>query len=244
MRLSAAQALLLLVSLVWPLAGWAQVRGQAIPVSSGTGFFVSYAGQILTNNHVVKGCSEVILQGSFTRRQVAKVVATDSEHDLALLQTDLRARRIATLRSLDNSQLRIDEPVLVMGYPAEAVVTGKYSLAEAKVIGLKGPLDEPEWIQFSNAARHGNSGGPLLDSSGNVAGVITGRSTVFTETGLGQRKVISESDVAISLPIVVQFLDDHSVNYRTNGSYSYLMPRRIEELAKDYIVNILCPKKS
>ena len=207
---------------------------------SGTGFFVSGDGYIITNNHVIDGCANVTIRGSVPE-DTAKVIAVDKEFDLALLRTNARVRRVATIRHPDETKIKIGEPVLVMGYPLESYKTGQYKIAESTVIGLKGPSDEPFWIQFSDSAQQGNSGGPLLDSAGNVAGVIVAKSQrSFFNAARGREEVVSNSDIAISLPILMKFLDKNFVTYRFNGSYGYLMASRVEELAKAYIVNIIC----
>lgn len=229
------------------LAGLSAANAWALPsarqqvmISSGTGFVVSSYGDIVTNNHVIEGCSTVTIQGPIPTDK-AEVIAVDREFDLALLRTKAHVRRVAVIRHPGASHLIENEPVLVMGYPLDSFKTAEYKIAESRVVGLKGPMDEPQWIQFSDSAQHGNSGGPLLDSSGNVAGVIVGKSTVTRYVPeRGRNELVSKSDVAISLPILLKFLDKNHVLYGTYGSYTYMMPQRVEEFAKAYIVNILC----
>lgn len=215
-------------------------QGKMVMVQSGTGFFVSSSGHVITNNHVIQGCKKVELQGAVPRSE-AEVIAVDEQYDLALIKAKQKPRRIATIRHPDASRIRMNEPVLVMGYPMESFRTGEYKIAESKVIGLKGPTEEPHWLQFSDSAQQGNSGGPLLDSSGNVAGVVVGKSELWTNYGRnGRPEMVSKSDVAISLKILMRFLDRHYVAYRFNGSYSLMNASRVEELAKGYIVNVIC----
>lgn len=212
-----------------------------IPVFTGTGFYVA-PNYIVTNQHVIEGCREVTLRGAVPESK-AKVVAVDGKYDLALIRAAETVRKPAQLRELRVSGLEVDEPVLVMGYPKETWETGRYAIAESKVVGLKGPLGDPDYIQFASSARKGNSGGPLLDSAGNVTGVIMGNATVFREDmQTGKREVMNETDVAISLGVLANFLDANSVNYRVNAGQGYMMVNRIEEDAKDYIVNIICER--
>lgn len=235
--------LILAVSVVFSPVASARPQsqhGEMHYVQSGTGFFVSSSGHVITNNHVIEGCSEVELQGAIPRSK-GKVVAVDEQYDLALIKSETKPRRIATIRHPGASKIRMNEPVLVMGYPLDSFRTGEYKIAEAKVSGLKGPTDEPHWIQFSDSAQHGNSGGPLLDSSGNVAGVVVGKSELRTRYGRnGREEVISKSDIAISLKVLMRFLDKHYISYSFNGSYSFLLSSRVEDMAKGYIVNVLC----
>lgn len=220
-------------------SGAAAQQQQMIRFSSGTGFFVTSSGDIITNHHVVDGCKEVTIQGGVPENK-AKVIAVDKKFDLALLRTTVKPWRIASLRHPDLSGLKLNEPVMVMGYPLDSYKNKKYKIAVSKVMGLKGPLDEPEWIQFADAALQGNSGGPLLDGSGNVAGVVVGKSQLFRKLGNGREEIVSKSDLAISVDVLMTFLDHNYVNYRFTSSQGYMMPQRIEEEAKNYIVNVLC----
>lgn len=215
--------------------------GQAYVVHSGTGFFVSNNGYIITNHHVIEGCKQVRIQGGVPD-DVAEVKAVDTEFDLALLKTRAKPRRFAVIRHPDVSRLEVGEPVLVMGYPLDAYKTGQYKIAEATIVGLKGPQDEPYWIQFSEAAQQGNSGGPLFDSAGHVAGVIVGTSQLYRVEKDGRQELVSKSDLAISLKVLMKFLDYNYVSYESRSSGGYMMAQRIEDEAKAYIVNVLCDR--
>lgn len=208
-------------------------------VSSGTGFFVSNRGYVITNNHVIDGCTTATIRGAVNPVD-AQVVAVDEQNDLALLKTTVQPQRTATMRISDKS-VRVGDPVMVMGYPQEHGITGVYKVMEASIVGMQGPLNEPTWIQFTSSAQQGNSGGPLLDTSGNVIGVIVGKTKLFRKTG-GKQETVKESDVAISLPVLKKFLDKNNIFYRSNYSESYLATNRLENQAKDYIVNIHCNK--
>jgi hypothetical protein len=168
------------------------------------------------------------------------VIATDPEIDLALIRTKAIPPRYAPFRFYGRA-LGAGDGLLVMGYPGDHGVTGKYKVVDSKVIATDGPMGQAQWLQFEDAAQHGNSGGPLLDLSGNVVGVIVGKATV-TRTNMqnGRDEVVRESDIAISLPHVAEFLDDNRVHYWK--MYSDLQHSRsyIEQNARNYIVNIHC----
>lgn len=207
-------------------------------VNSGTGFFVSNRGFIVTNAHVVKGCKQVQVRGA-VKASPAAVLATDEEYDLALVQTQAMAPAVAGISQAEY-RIRIGDQVTVIGYPLDHGVTGLYDVKQARVTDLKGPLDEPHWIQFSSAAQQGNSGGPLLDASGNVIGVVTGKAQKIVTGPGGKTEVVGESDVAISLPVLKAFLDKHRVYYRDSRPGGRLSSGRIENKASNFIVNIHC----
>ena len=235
MRLSILR--LILASLMLSIPGEAALA--AAGIQSGTGFFVTNTGHIITNEHVVRGCRKVRIRGSVNSTD-AEVVDTDSQFDIALLRTASRPSRVANIRASDDA-LNINDPVMVIGYPLERGVSGIYKVVYSTVIGLQGPMNEAHWIQFADAALQGNSGGPLLDSSGNVIGVITGKTQMsMRNEQTGQDEVISTSDVAISLPVLKAFLNKNQVYFRTMDSQAYYSVERVENIAKFYIVNIHC----
>lgn len=226
-----------------PYQGYEQSEQAALPrpnsVSSGTGFFISNRGHIITNEHVVRGCSEVMIRGSVDKT-TAQVVNVDTYNDLALLQTEQRPPRIAVMRD-SRDAMRVGDPVMLIGYPQDRGVSGLYRVNEATIINLQGPLDEPRWIQFSDSAQQGNSGGPLLDSSGNVIGVIVGKARMvgYNEDS-GEEVTLRKSDIAISLPVLKNFLHENNVYYRSRDSQAYFDTNRVENQARNYVVNIHC----
>ncbi len=228
--------------LVLATSAHAGVVRQYFHVTSGTGFFVSNNGWAITNEHVVHGCDTVYLKGDSFQESQAEVRATDPEHDLALLFTPRMPVETAPLR--DNiDALKAGDKVLVMGYPGDAGFTGHYQVVDAQMVDVHGPQNHPDWIQFSDAAQQGNSGGPLLDDSGNVLGVVVAKSQTFqVNPQNGEKTLVSKSDVAISLATVKDFLEQHGVYFRGVWSDTQLEDSHIENTAKDFIVNVQCRK--
>lgn len=232
---------------LWPVLLGALVGALAAPafsqtareISSGTGFFVSNRGYIITNHHVVSGCASAKIRGAVAETQ-ASVVASDEQYDLALLHTDAFPGRIATLRNT-TSNIGPGEAVMIMGYPLEHAVTGIYEIAPSSIVSANGPQGEIHWLQFKSVAQKGNSGGPLLDRSGNVVGVVTGKARLLRYNKMAAREeLVRESDIAVSLDILKTFLQGHGVYFRQNASQTFLSLPRIADQARDYIVNIHC----
>lgn len=208
-------------------------------ISSGTGFFVSKYGDIVTNAHVVDGCDTVTIRGAIPASE-ARVLAADTDIDLALLRTSAIPPRIAFFRGY-GSRIGKDDEVLLIGYPGESGITGEYQITPSVILGTHGPLGNKQWLQFQDAARHGNSGGPLLDASGNVVGVITGKSTLTrTNPETGQEDIIQQSDVAVTLDYLQAFLKANHVGYALLTSAQDSGLDAIESAARDYVVNIHC----
>jgi len=208
-------------------------------VKSGTGFFISKAGHIITNEHVVRGCDTVRIRGAVSPTD-ATVVKTDSDIDLALLKTTTIAPRIAPIRSARNI-IRASEKLLVIGYPEKHGMTGEYKISHSRVKENRGPLGSDKWVQFEDSARQGNSGGPLLDGSGNVIGVVMGKAQLLrTNLVNGQQQKVGQTDLAISLPYLWKFIEGENLHTVTLDSSLQHGDRYLERMAAEYIVNIHC----
>ncbi len=208
-------------------------------ISSGTGFFVSKRGYIITNEHVVQGCDTVTIRGAVPPTE-ARVIAVDTDMDLALLASNATPAHIAHFR-YNTDNIKSGDDVLVIGYPEQHGISGNYKIVQSKIIDVVGPLGRNKWLQFMDSARQGNSGGPLLDLSGNVIGVIVGKATL-TKTNLhnGRQEIVQESDIAINISFVTEFLNQNNINIVNIYSSLHHTRAYIEQMAKYYIVNIHC----
>lgn len=140
--------------------------------SQGTGFAINSGGYILTNHHVVEGRRQfkvIGVDGDFQTEYDAKIVVTDRVNDLAVIKIDRQIDDIPY--TFDYSILDVGESVMALGYPQMAVM-GEELKVTAGVVnaqsGYKGNITE---YQIGALIYGGNSGGPLFDKHGNVAGV-------------------------------------------------------------------------
>jgi serine protease Do len=212
-------------------------------LSSGTGFFVSRQGHLVTNAHVVSPCKsgeEVYFTGENKKPIQARIIGLDADKDLALLETGYRPERVASLRWM-HTHIQEMADVFLMGYPEADSINSPYVIKTASIKALEGPFGEGKWLQFTDAAQQGNSGGPLLDFGGNVVGVVTAKSKVMRMNQVSaQQEVISESDIAVTAAELKNFLDIYRVSYTQNDSVMVLSERRLEQLASSYVVHIFC----
>jgi S1-C subfamily serine protease len=141
----------------------------------GSGFLINSDGQILTNYHVISGSSDVEVTLPDQTRYKARVLNRDRSHDLALIQIDPKKKLSAFLRLGDSDALQVGQKVLAIGNPfglAGTLTTGIVSSLHRKIQSEdRGDLED--MIQTDAAINSGNSGGPLLDSQGNVIGINT-----------------------------------------------------------------------
>ncbi len=207
--------------------------------STGTGFFVSRDGYIITNNHVVKQCMDIMVSGAVAQSE-AVLVANDPKYDLALLKTHVRVPDIGYLSSL-KQPLSQGDPVLIVGYPGQTWRTGQSVTRQAHILNTKGPRGEEKWMEFSDVLEKGNSGGPLMDSSGNVVGVVVAKGRSYTYNAAERRdEDVRHFDLAITLPVVRSFLDDNDVAYKEADSGIYQSPKSLAQDALRFVVNVRC----
>lgn len=236
-----------LIALKWAVFAAAFVaphtnaQTHSVRYSSGTGFFVSAGGYLITNAHVVRNCSNLKIAGGVGAD--ATIIGIDEEHDLALLRASVPAPKIAPLR-YNVSHLRVGGDVAVVGYPGDAGFRGELIYRSAQLMGFEGPVGEPHFLQFTPSAEKGNSGGPLLDKSGNVIGVVTGKTQLYEvdKTGSGAPpKLIREADVAVTLPYLSGFLASYGVKpAQGGGGLVNVTNRYIAQTASQFIVHIRC----
>jgi len=142
----------------------------------GSGFLINADGQILTNYHVISGSSDVeVTMPPDQSRYKAKILMRDQGHDLALIQIDPKKKLSSFLKLGDSEGLQVGQKVLAIGNPfglAGTLTTGIVSSLHRKIQSEeRGDLED--MIQTDAAINSGNSGGPLLDSQGNVIGINT-----------------------------------------------------------------------
>jgi S1-C subfamily serine protease len=138
-----------------------------VAASSGTGFYVSNTGHIISNHHVVEGCNTVKL--TFKGKEVsADVLAVDKMNDLAILKADITPSKVYSVATEDASLL---EDIIIAGYPLGKKVSAAIKTSKGSITALAGYGDNYSEFQTDAALNQGNSGGPIMDQKGNVVGV-------------------------------------------------------------------------
>lgn len=202
-----------------PFALSAQAQQSVLyKISSGTGFVINNEGHVVTNAHVVTGCQSIsILTGK--GEVEAKLIAADSGRDLAVLKTGYISPYNAPLR-WNISELKVGDGVIIMGYPGQEGSTGHYVYKKTSITSLKGPTGEPNFLQLASVASKGNSGGPVLDGTGNVIAVISGTALTYRADSAGKPtgNPIGQADVAITLAALQDFLRSNRINFYENPS--------------------------
>ncbi|HEX6893774.1 MAG TPA: trypsin-like peptidase domain-containing protein [Bryobacteraceae bacterium] len=140
----------------------------------GSGFIISADGKILTNNHVVTNERQLEVTLADQTRYPAKLITRDEANDLALIQITPR-KKLTILRLGDSDSLQVGQKVLAIGNPFGLNGTLTTGIVSSLGRSIRGENDQEleGLIQTDAAINFGNSGGPLLDSAGDVIGINT-----------------------------------------------------------------------
>ena len=205
---------------------------------TGTGFVISGSGHIVTNHHVVNGCVGDI-KGNLTGEAGAtlRLVNSDQANDLALLQGPADTfKRFAKIR---DRSIRSGDSVTAIGFPFHGLLTSDFTVTTGIVSSLSGVRNDSRFLQISAAIQPGNSGGPLLDSSGEIVGMVAAKLNalgVLRATG----NIPENINFAIKTGALRDFLDNSVVPYETAAPGAELKTSEIADAARAYTLLISC----
>jgi S1-C subfamily serine protease len=207
----------------------------------GTGFLVSSNGHLVTNAHVVQGCVGDIL-GNPSGEAPAKLrlVSSDETNDLALLQATGSFKDVAKIR---DKAIQSGDSVVAIGYPFHGLLTSDFTVTTGIVSSLSGILNDTRFLQISAAIQPGNSGGPLLASSGDVVGVVAAKLNAIKfvrATGNIPEKI----NFAIKTGALRDFLDNSVVPYQISDAKAELKTADIARNARAFTFLISCKAKA
>jgi TPR repeat protein len=141
------------------------------PRFTGTGFFITDDGYLISNYHVVKDASKVrLLTGAGLID--AKVVQVDEANDLALLKAD---GKFSPLAISSSRSAQLGGTVATVGFSDIGLQGFAPKLAKGEIASLSGAGDDPRYFQISVPVQPGNSGGALVDARGNVIGIVSAK---------------------------------------------------------------------
>lgn len=218
-----------------PAPGASAARADPAPApavsGSGTGFIVTEAGHLLTNQHVISGCASLTVDG-----HPGTVLAEDAVFDLALLLVD--ALSGAAPAPFADSPARLNSDVTVVGYPLSGLLGG-LNVTRGAVTSTKGIGGDGINMQISAPVQPGNSGGPVLNGSGQVVGVVVARlSDSYAVKSYGT--VPQNVNFAIRGEIAKLFLAQNGVEPTVTAAEGPLAPETLAEVAQGYTKLITC----
>ncbi len=201
-------------------------------IGSGSGFFITRQGHLLTNAHVVERCRTLSATTLGGETMTATVAGSDKANDLALLATNGTRQATAALRG--GRPLRQGEPVVAYGFPLSGALSSGGVVTSGSISALQGPGDDSRLVQMSAPVQPGNSGGPLLDMTGAVVGIVASR--------LGGRDGRSAQNVnfAIKADIARAFLASQGIIPETSTGGRELAIPDVADRARTFTVFLEC----
>jgi S1-C subfamily serine protease len=168
-------------------------------IKQGTGFFIASDGYILTNNHVI------------AKSQITSIYIANKEYDCETIYSN-EIDDIAIIRVKDTSltffpipfsvkNFSVGDDVIAFGFPFASTMGKELKMSSGIVNSSKGFQDDARYFQFSAAIDPGNSGGPILNKSGNLVGLITAKYTSATNAGYA----LNLTNLIKNIPSVIKF---------------------------------------
>jgi len=174
--------------------------------SSGSGFTIGDGSIVVTNYHVVKGCSDIQLPDV----GAATIFKSDPKADLALLKI---SKPLSTsLRLRTGRSIKLGEEIVVIGYPLRGLLSSPPTVTTGIVSSLAGIRDDRTEMQISAPVQPGNSGGPVLDRSGNIVGVVVSKLDAI-KAALVTGDIPQNVNFAVHSSILSSLLDSYAINY-------------------------------
>lgn len=237
-------------------------KKESIPKSnSGSGFFISKLGHIITNHHVVKECSKITVGDNIDRQVPAKLMEIDKKNDLALLRTttlDLASKDtkslikklstlnlrmemppLATAGLMRSNDVELGEDIVVAGFPYGDIFSKDIKVTFGNVNSTKGVGDNSSQFQIQAPVQIGNSGGPIYDKFGNIVGVV-----VAQLDKLKMAKTIGSLPENVNFGIkastVKQFLNSSGLPTKWAERDKNMNNKEISKIAAKQTVMVVC----
>jgi len=150
-------------------------------ISQGTGFFISSNGRILTNYHVVNDAQYITI--SFEGKEYeCQTVYKNENDDIAVIKLK-DTTFVSNPINISTKKYEVGNNVVALGYPLASAMGKELKMSVGIINSNKGFQDDERYFQFSAPVDPGNSGGPVLDKSGNLIGLITSKYNTGTNVG-------------------------------------------------------------
>jgi S1-C subfamily serine protease len=229
--------------------------------STGSGFFVSKLGHILTNEHVVRQCGSVTVGDNANKQVTASVLEKDKRNDLALLRissTQMASAETLSLISklgaqklglklvplasgglMRSDDIELGESVMVAGYPYGELYSNTIKVTGGMVSAVKGMGDDSAQFQMDAAVQPGNSGGPIYDENGNIVGVVISQlNKLKVAKAIGS--LPENVNFGIKASTVRQFLTSAGLPTKWSNRTERKSTKELAQIAKNQTVMVVC----
>lgn len=214
-----------------------QIRSAEPELASvGSGFFINKEGYIATNHHVIKDCRSIKLRLPNKQIAAANLVASDPANDLAIIKSAVIHDSFATLRY---GAARSGESIVAIGFPFAGLLAAEANISTGIVSATAGINNDHKNLQISAPVQSGNSGGPLLDKTGYVIGVVVAKLDAIQVLKL-TGTIPENINFAVKADFLKLLLDGHKIDYSTwPWGFNKDVPD-IAEKSKKFTVMIGC----
>ena len=228
---------------------------------TGSGFFVSKLGHVITNQHVVGDCKKLSVGDTPNTQVATEVLETDKRNDLALLKISslkmtsvetksliqkLSAKKLgveivplATDGLMRSEDVELGEDVLVAGYPYGEVFSNTIKVTKGIVSANKGLGDDSGQFQMDAAVQPGNSGGPIYDENGNIVGVVVAQLNKM-KFAKHSGSIPENVNFGIKASTVRQFLSSSGLPTKWSQKSKPMSTRELAKIAKRQTVMVMC----
>jgi len=201
--------------------------------SSGTGFAVGNGNSIITNFHVVDGCTSV----SIANVGSGQIKMVDQRNDIAAIQPERPISGTLRFRAVD--PLKPGEEIIVIGFPLRGLLSSAPTITTGIVSSLAGLRDDRTRFQISAPVQPGSSGGPVLDRSGNVVGMVVSKLNVLRIARM-TGDIPQNVNFAIPVSIITSILDANSIKYQVAMSGGEKSVTEVVSSASPGVVSLEC----
>lgn len=204
-------------------------------VATGTGFFLNADGLMVTNHHVISKCSEIKIPALGKQ---AKLLTSDQANDLAVLKADGRFE--AGARLADASKLRQGQEIAAFGFPLDGYLPAAGNISTGLISALSGPGNNSSLIQISTPVQQGSSGGPVLNMSGEVVGVVVAKADAI-RIAKATGDILQNVNFAVSVGTLRGFLEANRLEYSGPSIVSFAKkPDALADEARKFTVKVEC----
>jgi S1-C subfamily serine protease len=225
---------------------------------TGSGFFISKSGHVVTNAHVVIGCQRITVGDNTNTQSRAALVSTDKRNDLALLKLGSLEMASAETKSLiqklgikvvplvahgllRSEDVELGESVLVAGFPYGELYSNTIKVTGGMVSAVRGIGDDSGQFQMDAAAQAGNSGGPIYDAKGNIVGVVVAQLNKF-KVAKATGSLPENVNFGIKASTVRQFLTASGLPSRWSTRTKKMSTTELAKIAQRQTLMVICHK--
>jgi tetratricopeptide (TPR) repeat protein len=223
---------------------------------TGSGFFISKMGHVITNAHVVEDCKKVTVGDNANKQVPAKVIRADRRNDLALLKLSTLEMASADSKSfiqklgnvmiplatnglLRSEDVRRGERLLVAGYPFGDFISNTMKVTTGIVSATVGVGDDSGQFQLDAAIQPGNSGGPIYDYSGNIVGVVVSQlNKMKMAEDIGT--IPENQNFGIKASTVRQFLESSGFPSKKAEGIKNKSTEEVAQIAENQALMVMC----